>query len=86
MTNITSKMVNITADDMRLYNTMLNYLLQTRYILVNENNYNVLKRNALSQKNLWRFGISGDRPIVLLDVHNLEYLSLIKELLHSLEY
>ena len=41
MTNITSKMVNITADDMRLYNTMLNYLLQTRYILVNEDNYNV---------------------------------------------
>ena len=86
MTNITSKMVNITADDMRLYNTMLNYLLQTRYILVNEDNYNVLKRNALSQKNLWRFGISGDRPIVLLDVHNLEDLSLIKELLHAFEY
>lgn len=86
MNNITSKMVNITADDMRLYNTILNYLLQTRYILVKEENFNTLRKNTLNQRDLWPLGISGDRPIILLDVQDLEDLSLIKELLHAFEY
>ncbi len=86
MTNITNKMGNITADDMRLYNTMLNYLLQTRYISVNEENTNILKQNALCQRDLWKFDISGDRPIILLEVNDLEDLSLIKELLLAFEY
>ncbi len=86
MTNITNKMVNITSDDMRLYNTMLNYLLQTRYISVNEDDTNLLKQNALCQRDLWKFDISGDRPIVLLKVNDLESLSLVKELLRAFEY
>ncbi|MDD4282180.1 MAG: glucoamylase family protein [Bacilli bacterium] len=86
MSNITSKMVNITVNDMRLYNTMLNYLLQTRYITINEEVFNNLRNNTLNQRNLWTFGISGDRPIILLNVQDLEDLSLIKELLHAFEY
>ncbi len=86
MNNVTNKMVDITGHDMRLYNTMLNYLYQTSHISVNKERTKILKNNTLNQTGLWKFGISGDRPIVFLEVENLDNLSLVKELLHTFEY
>lgn len=86
MSNVTSKMVDITGNDMRVYNTMLNYLYQTSHIEINTERNNILKQNKLNQTNLWRFGISGDRPIVFLEIESLDDLSLVKELLHTFEY
>lgn len=86
MSNVTSKMVNITARDMRLYNIMLNYLYQTNHISINEDRAKLLAKNTLSQSNLWRYGISGDRPIILLSVSDIKQLSIVKELLHAFEY
>ena len=86
MNNVTNKMVNITGNDMRIYNTMLNYLYQTSHIEIDSKRNNILKQNKLNQTNLWRFGISGDRPIILLELQNLDNLSIAKELLHTFEY
>lgn len=86
MSNVTNKMVDITGSDMRLYNTMLNYLYQTSHIIVNKEREEILKNNILNQTSLWKFGISGDRPIVFLKIENLDNLSLVKELLHAFEY
>ncbi|MDD4547421.1 MAG: glucoamylase family protein [Bacilli bacterium] len=86
MSNASNKMVNMSSNDRRLYNTMLNYLLQTNYIVVSDEVINNLTKNTLNQTNLWGFGISGDRPIILLDVKDLSDLSLVKELLHAFEY
>lgn len=46
----------------------------------------VLTRNQLSQSGLWRFGISGDLPIVLLRVSEPPQLKLVNELLLAHEY
>lgn len=86
MSNVTTKMVNITGNDMRLYNTMLNYLYQTSRLNINESRQELLKENNLSQENLWKFGISGDYPMILLDVKDVSDINLIKELLHAFEY
>ena len=86
MSNVTNKMVNITGHDMRLYNTMLNYLYQTSHISITNERKEILKNNHLNQTGLWKFGISGDRPIVFLEVISLDNLSLVKELLHAFEY
>ena len=86
MSNVTNKMVDISGHDMRLYNTMLNYLYQTSHIIVNNERKEILHKNVLNQTGLWKFGISGDRPIILLEVEELDNLSLVKELLHAFEY
>ena len=86
MANVSSKMVNITAGDMRIYNTMLNYLYQTSKISINEERIELLRKNVLGQKNLWKFGVSGDRPIILVDVKSIEDISIVKEVLHAFEY
>ena len=86
MSNVGNKLVNMSNDDCRLYNTMLNYLLQTNYIVTNQEIIENLSKNTLNQTNLWGFGISGDNPIILLDIAGLDDLSLVKELLHGFEY
>ncbi len=44
-----------------------------------------IERNKLGQSSLWRFGISGDKPIVLLDVDSLKSAQLIKDTLLAFE-
>ncbi len=86
MSNVTNKMVNITGRDMRVFNTLLNYLYQTSHIAITKERIKTLAINKLNQTNLWKFGISGDRPIVYLSINSLDDLSLTKELLHLFEY
>ncbi len=44
------------------------------------------KRSKLSQSGLWRFGVSGDEPIVLLIINERDQLKLCEELLFAHEY
>jgi len=46
----------------------------------------VMRRSRLSQNALWRFGISGDEPIVLLVINDPEQSELAEELLLAHEY
>ncbi len=46
----------------------------------------VIARNQLGQSDLWRFGISGDLPIVLLHVGQLNRINLVKQLLQAHAY
>lgn len=87
ITNISNrKKLNITGRDMRLYNVMLNYLYQTSKMNINEARRELLKKNTLSQDSLWKFGVSGDRPIITLTIHDMSAISLAKELLKAYEY
>lgn len=38
------------------------------------------------QSDLWKYGISGDLPILLVDIKNIEDISFIKEILKAYEY
>ncbi len=47
---------------------------------------NLLKKNRKTQSGLWSFGISGDLPILIYSIHDIEYLRYVELLLkaHSL--
>lgn len=80
------KSLNITGEQLRYYNIMLNYLYQTTKIAINNERLELLKHNALTQSGLWKFGISGDRPIISIHVHGVEDLSFVNEMLKVFEY
>ncbi|MGE0756042.1 MAG: glucoamylase family protein [Pirellulaceae bacterium] len=45
-----------------------------------------MRANRHGQRGLWRFGISGDRPILLAQVTKSEHLSTVRELLTAQDY
>jgi cellobiose phosphorylase len=47
---------------------------------------NVISRNQLGQSGLWRFGVSGDLPIVLIRIGDINRLNLVKQLLQAHTY
>ncbi len=46
----------------------------------------VIARNRLGQSGLWRFGVSGDLPIVLLSIGDLSRIDLVKQVLQAHAY
>ena len=46
----------------------------------------VIARNRLGQSGLWRFGISGDLPIVLLRISNVKRIDRVKQVLQAHAY
>ncbi len=46
----------------------------------------VIQRNKLAQQNLWRFGISGDLPMVVVRVTEPSHIKLVQELLAAHSY
>ena len=54
MNVIDTKNMNISGENMRTYNIMLNYLYQTTKLSVNEERMDLLRRNALGQSGLWK--------------------------------
>ena len=47
---------------------------------------NTISKNQLGQSGLWRFGISGDLPIVLLRVGDINKIDLVKQVLQAHAY
>ncbi len=86
MNIIDTKNLNITGENMRTYNIMLNFLYQTTKLSVNEKRMNLLRNNALGQNGLWKFGVSGDRPIITLEIKDISQMSFIMEILKAFEY
>ena len=81
-----TKNMNLSGEKMRTYNIMLNYLYQTTKISVNEERMDYLRKNALSQSGLWKFGVSGDRPIITVEITDISDMSFIHEILKAFEY
>ena len=86
MNVIDTKNLNITGENMRTYNIMINYLYQTTRLSVNEQRMDLLRNNALGQSGLWKFGVSGDRPIITVEIKNISDMSFIFEILKAFEY
>ena len=86
MNVIDTKNLNITGENMRTYNIMLNFLYQTTRLSVSPKRMDLLRANALGQSGLWKFGVSGDRPIVTAEIKNISDMSFIYEILKAFEY
>ena len=86
MNVINTKNMNITGSDMRTFNIMLNYLYQTTRLSVTEERMDLLRKNALSQAGLWKFGVSGDRPIIVVEISDIADLTFVYDILKAFEY
>lgn len=84
--NMNTKLLGIKGENIRVFNIMLNYLYQTsRHFIVDERK-NLLALNSLSQSGLWKYGISGDRPIILVDIHSSVESRLAIDTIRAFEY
>ncbi|VVE82563.1 GH36-type glycosyl hydrolase domain-containing protein [Pandoraea sputorum] len=76
--------LGITADDAQLFQFIANRVLYVDPAM--RAAVEVLKRNVLSATSLWRFGISGDLPIVLVRVDDPDDRDIVRQLLRAHEY
>ena len=86
MNVIETKNMGITGEDMRTYNIMLNYIYQTTKLSVNETRMDLLRKNALGQSGLWKFGVSGDRPTITVDIFDITDMGFVRDMLKAFEY
>lgn len=84
--NINTKVLGINGPDMRNYNMMLNYLYQTSRHFINPERKDILTKNSLNQTNLWKYGISGDYPIILVEIRDSEAVNLAREVIKAYEF
>ena len=82
--NMRTSLSLLKGSQMRLYNSIAKYMAQTA-TLGNERN-DLLAQNTLSQSGLWRFGISGDLAILLMEIDSMERSGYAKEMLRAFEY
>ena len=82
--NMRTNMSLLKGAQMRLYNSISKYMAQTATL--GNNRQETLAQNTLSQSNLWRFGISGDLAILLLEIDRIDRSGFAKEMLRAFEY
>ena len=82
--NMRTSMSLLKGSQMRLYNSIAKYLLQTATL--GNDRQQSLAKNRLSQSNLWRFGISGDNAILLLEIDDISRSGFAKEIMRAYEY
>ncbi|MBO6027464.1 MAG: hypothetical protein J6P73_09500 [Bacteroidales bacterium] len=82
--NMRTGMSLLKGSQMRLYTSISKYILQTATF--GNQRQEVLAKNKLSQSGLWRFGISGDHAIVLMEIDDINKSGFAKEMLRAFEY
>ena len=82
--NMRTSMSTLKGVQMRLYNSIAKYIGQTATL--GNHRQALLAQNRLPQSGLWRFGISGDYAIVLMEVDSMAKSGFAKEMLRAFEY
>ena len=75
-----SKYLQVTSEKLEKYSKML------KYIFNNTISKNVTSRNLFSKDSFWKHGISGDFPIILVKIKNIEDIYVIEELVSAFDY
>jgi cellobiose phosphorylase len=81
---INLKHLNIHVSDINTYQELAGALIYTNRNVRASAKY--IKENKKSQESLWPYGISGDLPILLVEISDKFNLPLVKELLRAHEY
>ncbi len=80
-----SRYLNRKGTDITIYQKMLSYILFDSSIK-SQNIENLNIRNNYKQSDLWKYGISGDLPIILVKVKNVNEAYVVKEVLNAYEF
>ncbi len=79
-----AKYLRVNSDNLKDYQRMLPYIIfqnPMKRLYTNK-----LSTNKHSQEEFWKYGISGDLPIVLLRIKNIDNISVIREILKAYEF
>ena len=80
-----TRYLNIKGKDIELYQNMLSYIIFDNSIRSIEKE-NIKHIQNYKQKDLWKYGISGDLPIILVKMKNANDSDGLKEVLKAYEY
>ena len=81
---VETKYLNIKAQDMELYQNMISDIL---YISPQKSKYKqIIQENKKGQSSLWAYGISGDRPIILVVLDKTKDVDILYDILRAHEY
>ncbi|MFZ6638895.1 GH36-type glycosyl hydrolase domain-containing protein [Undibacterium sp. TC4M20W] len=81
---IVLRQLNISEADAQLYGRMANSVIYMNPLL--RADASVLSRNHRGQSGLWGYAISGDLPIVLLQINQQEHIELVRQLVQAHAY
>lgn len=76
--------LNITEADAQIYGRLASSVIYNNAL--RRTAPSIIGRNQLGQSGLWRFAISGDLPIVLIRIGNLNRIDLVKQALQAHAY
>ncbi len=79
-----SRYLRIKAPEMEQYQKMLSYILFKNPC--KQKNVKDLPKQKYQQSELWKYGISGDLPIILVKVKNANEVDCVKEILKAYEF
>ena len=72
------KFLSINGEKVEYYQKLLGHLKEQDIPKISEENYRI--------EEIWKYGISGDNPIILAEVNNTEEVYLIEELIEAIEF
>ncbi len=75
-----SKYLQVDGEKIDLYVRLLKYILNLNYLKNNK----ILENAQIDS--LWKFGISGDNPIILVKIKNIEDIYVVEEIINAFEY
>lgn len=81
---VTLRQLNANETDAQLYNRLANSIIYSNQSLRAE--AAILDKNHRGQSGLWSYSISGDLPIVLLQISSAENLELVRQLVQAHAY
>lgn len=76
--------LNIAETDAQIYGRLANSVIYSNSL--RRAAPNIIARNQLGQSGLWRFAISGDLPIVLIRIGNVNRIDLVQQVLQAHAY
>ena len=79
-----SRYLGIKGTDIILYQKILSYLIFDNPL--RKKQMNDLKYKTYKQSDLWKYGISGDLPIILLKIKNVNDINILDEVLKMYEF
>lgn len=87
-----NRYLNLTGKDLNLYQRLLTYILGnnvTNFLCKpkqEDNKENNIINKIYPISELWKYGISGDLPIIFVKIENVNDISIVEELVKAYEY
>ena len=75
-----SKYLQVSSENLELYSRLLKYILRLNHIK------KIKPNSKFSKHSFWKYGISGDLPILLVKIKNIEDIYVVEEVVNAFDY